>query len=147
MGAGASIPETKEAALEAGYTQEQIDQYVAEQKPDPALVPSQSPPAVSTAGNPATAIVTACVAARVDAAKSLDADAVVALYHPVEGTLLGTVDVDDNGVRCGPERVKEYFVGFLNKDAVEPVFPEMSGEHKGKTFLEHKANTDLISDA
>ena len=39
------------------------------------------------------------------------------------------MDIDENGVRCGPERVKEYFVGFLDKDAVEPVFPEMKGAY------------------
>ena len=68
-----------------------------------------------------------CVKAWVDAVSSLSVESVVALYHETEGTLLGTVDVDDNAVRCGKERVKEYFTHFLAKDAVEPNFPEMKG--------------------
>ena len=72
-------------------------------------------------------IASTCVKAWVDAVASLSVESVVALYHEKEGTLLGTVDVDENAVRCGKERVKEYFTHFLAKDAVEPCFPEMNG--------------------
>ena len=72
-------------------------------------------------------VVLGCVKLWVDAVSSLSVEGVVALYDETQGTLLGTVDVDENAVRCGKERVKEYFTHFLAKDAVEPCFPEVKG--------------------
>ena len=65
----------------------------------------------------------------IDAVQALDVDKTVSLYDEHDGTLLGTVDIDDNKVRHGKERIKEYFVHFLDKDAVKPCFPEMDGTY------------------
>jgi len=57
------------------------------------------------------------------AVKKGSVDDTVALYDPVQGKLLGTVDLDD--VRTGKDKIREYFVGFLqtNYDTVVPNFP------------------------
>ncbi|QDZ25388.1 hypothetical protein HOP50_17g79280 [Chloropicon primus] len=55
-------------------------------------------------------------------------DETVGCYDPVEGKLLGTVDLGD--VRTGKDKIREYFVGFLetNYDTVVPNFPATIAE-------------------
>lgn len=55
-------------------------------------------------------------------------DDVVAMYDPVEGKLLGTVDTSTEGVRTSPELIREYFNSFLAKESIAPVFPEFRDE-------------------
>jgi len=62
------------------------------------------------------------------AVKKGSVDDTVALYDPDVGKLLGTVDLDD--VRTGKDKIREYFVGFLQTsyDTVVPDFPATISE-------------------
>ena len=73
--------------------------------------------------------VEAAVAAWIEAVKSLSVESVVALYDEEDGTLLGTVDTDADGTRHKHDRIRDYFKHFLDKDAVEPCFPDLKGNN------------------
>merc|ERR1711907_213385 len=62
------------------------------------------------------------------AVKKGSVDETVGCYDPDAGKLLGTVDLD--GVRTGKDKIREYFVGFLetNYDTVVPNFPATIAE-------------------
>jgi len=64
------------------------------------------------------------------AVKAGSVDDTVALYDPDIGKLLGTVDTPVENVRTGKDKIREYFVGFLqtNYDTVVPNFPATIAE-------------------
>ncbi|CEL95942.1 unnamed protein product [Vitrella brassicaformis CCMP3155] len=60
------------------------------------------------------------------AVRTLDPDTVVAQYSAdasLPGNLLGTVDTMETKRRQSPSTIREYFVGFLNKEKIKPAFP------------------------
>ncbi|CEM02078.1 unnamed protein product [Vitrella brassicaformis CCMP3155] len=65
----------------------------------------------------------------IEAVKTLNPDNVAKLYATPDSTgargwLLGTVDTRATYLRQNSDKIKEYFVGFLAKDKIEPNFPE-----------------------
>ena len=63
-----------------------------------------------------------------NAVQRLSVDDVVELYDEQDGTLLGTVDTANDGVRSSPETIRTYFNGFLDKDGINAQFPEFNAE-------------------
>jgi hypothetical protein len=59
----------------------------------------------------------------IEAVTSMKPDKVVPLYDQEKGTLLGTVDTNETGVRVGAHAILEYFKHFLDRDDVTPHFP------------------------
>lgn len=74
-------------------------------------------------------IVTEAQAKWIAAVRSLNPDAVTALYDPVTGTLLGTVDTQATGTRVGAKAIHRYFEHFLDRQAVEPHFPPIGQQN------------------
>ena len=68
------------------------------------------------------------------AVRKRDIEATITLYDRERGTLLGTVDKPENGIRTGAERIRDYFNHFLGgNDEVEPTFPK-DAEANMQTF-------------
>lgn len=59
----------------------------------------------------------------ITAVEARDIDAVVALYDPDGGRLLGTLDDAQTPPRSNHARIRDYFEMFLANDAVEARFP------------------------
>ena len=57
-----------------------------------------------------------------DAVESLDIERTVSLYDPERGRLLGTMDTGETTPRRSPERIRDYFESFLDKDALRATF-------------------------
>jgi hypothetical protein len=73
--------------------------------------------------------VQSAVAVWVRTAASRDVDAMVELYDPAIGRLLGTVDTAEDVHRSNPSAIREYFKHFLGgHQAVEPSFPRFDAK-------------------
>lgn len=59
-----------------------------------------------------------------DAVSRRDLEAVCALYDPDGARLLGTLDVDETGVRASARSIRAYFTGFLRERhvSIAPLF-------------------------
>ena len=69
------------------------------------------------------------VAVWASTAASRDVDAMVELYDPAIGRLLGTVDTAEDVHRSNPSAIREYFKHFLGgHQAVEPSFPRFDAK-------------------
>eukprot|EP00745_Piridium_sociabile_P013180 TRINITY_DN19694_c0_g1_i1.p1 TRINITY_DN19694_c0_g1~~TRINITY_DN19694_c0_g1_i1.p1 ORF type:complete len:196 (+),score=13.01 TRINITY_DN19694_c0_g1_i1:107-694(+) len=69
----------------------------------------------------------------IERVRKLDVDGVVSLYRSStsddnketsEGRLLGTVDTKDTALRQNKEQIRDYFVSFLDREWIEPIFPK-----------------------